>query len=74
MNKLLIVLLFLSFNLCYSQEIAFPKFQKKDSTYTLGNKLINDEFFELEHTNLLFLKPTRNNNNTFSKVSFSTKN
>ena len=56
MNKLLIVLLFLFFNLCYSQEIVFPKFEKKDSTYTLGNKLIHDDFFELEHTNSLFLK------------------
>lgn len=67
MNKLLIVLLFLSFNLCYSQEIAFPKFQKKDSTYTLGNKLINDEFFELEHTNEISKKWLKEQETFFKK-------
>ncbi len=56
LNKLLAPSLILIVQVSISQEINFPKFQKNDSVFTLENKLIHDEFFELEHTSSLFLK------------------
>ena len=44
------LLFLLSTKIGFCQGKEFPKFLKKDSLYTLGNKIIKDEYFQLEST------------------------